>query len=211
MAPDKPAAKGVAAKPKKTNKADAPLQDAIDQLFAFFHISYPGQFEKRFKDDQILQITKNLWYRQLTGLSPQQITKGMDVAARSSKYIPSIAEFIGYCENPDALPAQTAWHMALDLASSEGRIATTDTPASVYYAAQSAGWNTLLELPQDKSEALFSYHYQQTLKRIASGKTLDIPQPPAIEAPKPLSASQSLQRLQELRHCLAKASEKSGS
>ena len=185
-----------------SEKAQAQVQDAIDQLFALLQIAYQGQFEHRYKDPQILKTTKHLWYQHLSDLSPQQILQGAHISVRKSKYLPSIAEFITNCRDQDQMPDEAAWHLALDLATSRGQIVPPDTPASVYHAARSTGWDALLELGAEKSQKLFQYYYQQMLKRLAEGENLDIPQPAAIEKPKPLSKAESLKRLGKLRDTL---------
>lgn len=186
----------------KKPKTKQALQPAVDELFAKFQIAYPGLFEHRYSDNQILKVTKKIWYEQLTGVSIEQIRFATHILIGRSKYLPSIAEFLDCCKNKDTMSSEQAWRIALDLASTKGQITISNTPEAIYYAARSAGWDVLLELDDKKSFGLFDYHYQQVLKRIAQGEQFDIPQPPAIEAPSALSNQESMQKLRKLRKAL---------
>lgn len=177
--------------------------DAINKLFADFELAYHNQFHKAYaKADQIL-LAKRYWSDVLSDYSPLQIVAAANKLAKTSTYLPSLAEVVKACEEgmgAFGLPSPKQAYIEACCASSPKSDYAWSHKA-VYLAGKASDWYFLASETEDKAFPLFAYYYKDLCQRVMRGEPLDLPLTQALpkRVARPLSGEENHERMLKMR------------
>lgn len=177
--------------------------DAINKLFADFELAYHNQFHKAYaKADQIL-LAKRYWSESLSGYSPIQIVAAANKLAKSSTYLPSLAEVVKACEDgmgAFGLPSARQAYVEACCATSP-KVDYSWSHEAVYLAGKATDWYFLASEPEEKVFPMFEYYYKDLCQRVMRGETLDLPLTKALpeRTVRVLSGEENHERMLKMR------------
>lgn len=154
-----------------------PSAEVIELLFRTFCRRFTSRWRDNYEDPK----ARELWRRDLKGLTDFHVKRGLHLSA-DLQWPPSPGEFRALCQpSPQDLGLPS-----LDQAFREACVGVTPqrthswSHAAVYQAALAAGRWELLNLPVNQSRPLFERAYAVLVRRVLNGEQLDTPIPRAL-------------------------------
>ena len=183
----------------------------VNQLSAELQSIFPA-WRFALPDQESMQQFKRTWARALieNGITNQnQVDIGLKLARQAtSPYLPSVGQFIAWCQSGLAgygLPeARKAYREACNHAHNP---ACPWSHVGVYAAAQATGFYELKTKAENITWPVFKENYEAICRQLISGQSLGIalpkPPPPAVQHTPALQAT-ATKNIQHIRTLLAR-------
>ena len=121
------------------------------RVIGYIVLAYPNA--DKYKDDEQVKATVNLWARIFKDDDPALVALAVDKHISTSKWPPSVAEIreiMAEVTSPDLIPPDMAWETVADVLYSQNDSIWGDLyhifPPLIARVVESIGWRTLYEL-----------------------------------------------------------------